>query len=364
MLYDHQIFSSQRYGGISRYFYELIYSKYSRNRQSILPLIFSNNYYINNSPHKNSINFLFNAKFRGIGRVIGAINQANSIYNIKKGGFDLFHPTYYDQHFLNYIEDKPFVLTVYDMIHERFKHEFSSRDRTSDNKKKLCESADKIIAISQSTKDDLTELLGIDPSKIDVVYLGNSLSSKNSTYLTPGLPDKYILFVGGRLGYKNFNTFVLAISEILKYDLSLSVLCIGGGGFRRDEVELFDSLSVTNRIFQIDAPENILCTVYENAELFVFPSLYEGFGIPILESFACNCPLVCSNTSSFPEVAGRSAMYFDPYCKDSICSAIRSVLNDDELRRELVASGKERVESFSWKKMALETQEIYEELLR
>ena len=115
---------------------------------------------------------------------------------------------------------------------------------------------------------------------------------------------------------------------------------------------------ILSNVTQDDLP-----AIYQGSSLFVYPSFFEGFGIPILESFACACPLVCSNTSSLPEIAGNAAQYFDPYSKESMYNAISEVLNDKNLSSTLVKKGKERLKLFSWKKTAIETKKIYESVL-
>ena len=102
---------------------------------------------------------------------------------------------------------------------------------------------------------------------------------------------------------------------------------------------------------------------YQNALAFIFPSLYEGFGIPVLESFACGCPLLCSNVSSLPEVAGNAACYFDPYSEESIRDAVVKLLDDSNFREELIDKGYEQLKKFSWKQTSEETKKIYESVL-
>ena len=160
ILYDHQTFTLQKYGGISRYFYELI--KYFKKKKDIhidVSLFFSNNHYISEKKDVNHMQFFPNNEFRGKQRLMLPINKMISIMSIKQQDFDLFHPTYYDPYFLKYIDKKPFILTVYDMTHEKFNGMFLPNDKTTQNKRLLCEKASKIIAISQSTKNDLIEVL-------------------------------------------------------------------------------------------------------------------------------------------------------------------------------------------------------------
>ncbi|OHE06484.1 MAG: hypothetical protein A3G74_02405, partial [Sulfurimonas sp. RIFCSPLOWO2_12_FULL_34_6] len=304
ILYDYQIFSTQRYGGISRYFYELIKEFDSAQDIEIdTSLLISDNYYISDKKFVQYLNFLQDKDFYAKKRFMSFFNNINSINRLKSKSFDLFHPTYYNPYFLKYLDEKPFVLTVYDMIHEKFQEMFPSKDNTSHNKRLLVEKATKIIAISKSTKADLIELFATDESKIEVVYLGNSMFYKSDIEINISIPKKYILFVGSRGGYKNFNRFIQSITELLQEDKELFVTCIGGGKFKTDEAQLFRELNISEQVIQYDLDDDMLAYFYKNAMLFVFPSLYEGFGMPILESFACGCPLVCSNTSSLPEIA-------------------------------------------------------------
>ncbi len=366
ILFDHQIFSSQKYGGISRYFNELIIGlNHEKDINAQVSLLFSNNHYINDNHFVKYYNFLSNAEFRGKVKLMTKLNEMYFISKLKKK-YDIFHPTYYNPYFLKYLKNKPFVLTVHDMIHEKFNIMFSKSDKTSEQKKFLAKKSSKIIAVSNNTKKDLIELFDIKDSKIEVVYLGNSLlqNSISCTGFNVLIPSKYILFVGGRKGYKNFENFIKSIITILKNDLNIYVVCIGGGTFNNYEIEMLKSLGVINKILQYDVKDEDLSYFYRNASAFVFPSLYEGFGIPILEAFACNCPVLCSNTSSFPEIAGEGALYFDPYSTESIKNAINNILNNvEDIRYKLIENGRRRLELFSWSKMTLQTRNVYESIL-
>ncbi|MGJ0342973.1 glycosyltransferase family 4 protein [Aliarcobacter cryaerophilus] len=364
ILYDHQIFTSQKYGGISRYFYELVRELDNISEvQYEIPLLVSNNHYISDKRFVNYINLLPNKQFRGKHRIFKLLNKPNNIWKLKQQKFDVFHPTYYDPYFLKYLGNKPFVLTVYDMIHEKFSDMFSSTDKTTEQKRLLVEKATKIIAISESTKKDLIELFGTDESKIEVVYLGNSMFPKADIKLGFEIPKKYLLFVGGRGAYKNFERFIKSVSELLNQDKELFVLCTGGGKFSSSESQLLNELEISKQVLQFNLDDDSLAYFYKNALAFIFPSLYEGFGIPVLESFACGCPLLCSNVSSLPEVAGDAACYFDPYSEESIKNAVSRVLNDSNFRKELINKGYEQLKEFSWKKTAEETKKIYESVL-
>lgn len=364
ILYDHQIFTSQKYGGISRYFYELV--REFSDAQEInyeIPLLVSNNHYISDKKFVNHVDLLPNKQFRGKHRLFNFLNKPYSIMKLKQQKFDLFHPTYYDSYFLKYLGNKPFVLTVYDMIHEKFSDMFSPTDKTTEQKRLLVEKATKIIAISQSTKKDLIELFGTDESKIEVIYLGNSMFPKANISIGYEVPKKYLLFVGGRGGYKNFERFIKSVSEILNQDKELFVVCTGGGKFSSNEMEQFNELGISKQVLQFNLDDDSLAYFYKHALAFIFPSLYEGFGIPVLESFACGCPLICSDVSSLPEVAGDAACYFNPNSEESIRDAVLIVLDNMNLRKDLIAKGQERLKQFSWKQTAEQTKKIYESVL-
>ncbi len=140
-------------------------------------------------------------------------------------------------------------------------------------------------------------------------------------------------------------------------------MCTGGGKFSNYEIEQFKELGISKQVLQFNLDDDSLAYFYKNALAFIFPSLYEGFGIPVLESFACGCPVVCSNVSSLPEIAGEAACYFDPYSEESIKNSVVKILTDSNLREELINKGYEQLKKFSWQKTAEQTKKIYESVL-
>lgn len=382
LLYDHQTFTEQRYGGISRYFCELI-DRFSRDADlsCTLALRYSWNENLKNRPSLNRrwsrrSEFLsgqvfpyFQQMFRvDILNRLG-INKRESVRLIEGQNFDLFHPTYYDPYFQKHLNKKPFILTVYDMIHELYPEYFSPRDPIRLWKKQLIETADSVITISHNTRKDILRLTNVDPDKVLVTPLGNPFehitgSLKFNIPVEGLLPSKpYILFVGTRSGYKNFNFFITAMAGILKCKQDLMILCAGGGPFSAAETELIRNLGIYSKVHYVQAHENSLVQLYSGAQAFVFPSLYEGFGLPVLEAFSCGCPVLLSNSSSLPEVAGNAAVYFDPDNPESIVKAAEKVLSDDSCRIDLARRGYERLKLFSWEKTAIETKQIYASVL-
>jgi len=365
VLYDYQILSKQIYGGISRYFVELMKNfKDDDEIEYKISLRYSNNYYLKELNILSYKTFLENFSFRGKYRLLNILNKKVSKKYISKGDYDIFHPTYYNPYFLNFLNNKPFVLTIYDMIHEIYPKMFSLKNKISERKKLLAQKATKIIAISENTKKDIIKFFGINENKIEVIYLANSINiNKNNYNISIELPEKYILYVGSRRGYKNFELFIEAISLLINDNNKLNIVCAGGGKFNDKEIEKLKNLKIKDKVFYYSGSDSVLAYLYRNAIAFVFPSLYEGFGIPVLESFACKCPVIVSNTSSFPEVAGDAAIYFNPTDKISILNSIQKVIYDDELRDQLVYKGSQRVKEFTWEKTANKTKKMYEGIL-
>ncbi|MFN3695152.1 MAG: glycosyltransferase family 4 protein, partial [Ignavibacterium sp.] len=169
--------------------------------------------------------------------------------------------------------------------------------------------------------------------------------------------------VGSRKYYKNFIFTINSIADLLLREKEMYFICAGGGNFTRKEHKVFKELKIESKIKQIPVDDNILGALYSNALAFIFPSLYEGFGIPILESFSCGCPVICSNISSLPEVAQDAAEYFDPYNKSSIKSAVEKIISDNLRREELKTLGFERLKFFNWERTALHTYKVYKQAL-
>ena len=359
VLYDAQVFSWQRFGGVSRYCYELI-RNLDENISYYLTVFLSNNVYLKNHDISNPFTFFPNTDFKGSRRIIFIANQAKFIIENKKK-YDLIHPTYYHPYFLKHIGNKPFVFTVHDMTHEKFPQFFPNHDDTTQNKLLLCRKATNIIAISQKTKEDLVEIFNINPDKISVVYEGQSLIPSDKQTLS--LPSNYILYVGARDKYKNFIRFINAFSIISGKNKDIELVCTGAA-FSKEELELFYHLNISNKVHHIYTTDFQLVELYSRAKLFIYPSEYEGFGIPILEAFACNCPLLLSNTSCFPEIAQEGGLYFDPLSVDDMVDAMQRALDSDILRKQLIENGKLQLSKFSWQKMGKEISALYRTIIQ
>ena len=370
ILYDHQIFSYQKFGGISRYFCELI-AKSLKNPSDFLPVPgfkYSVNTYLKDSGLDNTLNFSFIKANKSLYKFfIYLLNKRYCQKLFKKGNYDILHPTFYDPYVLKN-NKKPLVITVCDMTPELYPEYYSGSlyskyvsQKWIKGKKKLVENADAVITISEKTRLDLIRLYNIrNTSKIKTIYLSHNLSLSSTPQL---IQEPYILFVGLRDKYKNFNNFIKGVSPILKKQKKLKVLCIGGGNFNLDEIKLLKTLEIESRIIQMSANESQLTAAYKYAEAFIFPSEYEGFGIPILEAFAMNCPVILSNTSCFPEIAQDAGLYFNPTQPKDIEDKLNYLLNNPKLKNQLAEKGKKRLEDFSWQKCWQETNDLYKKIL-
>lgn len=385
VLYDHQTFSIQNYGGISRYFYELITRLSQDDKIEIqTSLLFSNNEYLRMDsafkikPLIDAKNWIFKGNFIGKARLynlvktFGLVNDhvANMQSLVKarilSNNFDIFHPTYYNPYYIEWLSDKkiPVVITVYDMIHEKFPKYFLDANKTIEEKRRTINRADKIIAISESTKKDIQEFYDIPNEKIQVIHLASSLQDNGEkNKIVEDLKD-YILFIGNRSVYKNFAFFLDAITELFKKYPKLKLIIGGGEKITKQELIKFRELKLEDRIihFQIEDNRQLL-SLYQSVRLFVFPSLYEGFGIPLIEAMKSGCPVVCSNTSSFPEVAGEAALYFNPTEKASIVSAVEMMYENEELRKNFIELGYKQSAKFGWDNVAIQTYNLYKSLV-
>lgn len=366
IVFDYQIFASQQYGGISRYFMKLA-EHVTQNRNlsanvKILAPLHKNEFLIKS---KNQIN-LFSLGHRTTPRsrrLTRFLNGFISTVALKILRPDIIHETYYSESGLHSSSAKR-VITVYDMIHELLPEHFSKDDTTSDLKRSAVNRADHVICISENTRNDLIRILQIDRAKTSVIHLGFSLECAEATKIS-NHPKPFILYVGARGGYKNFHNLVMAYGTSPKFISNFDLICFGGGSFSSNELESFTKLRIPrSSIRQVSGGDELLASYYSSASVFVYPSLYEGFGIPPLEAMSFKCPVACSNTSSLPEVVGDAAALFDPYSVESITESLEQVLWNLDLRLKLIEKGGQRIQQFSWEKCALETVSVYESVVQ
>lgn len=360
VLFDHQTFSKQRYGGISRYFANVYHTmQNSESFQANISAFCTQNYYVK------EINTAFS---RFLGNTLLKKEKRNykwnrrySEYLISKNDFDVFHPTYFDPYFLPHLK-KPFVLTVHDMIYEIFPEYFPPQDPLPYHKRLLMEKAEKIIAISEITKADILKYSNVEENKIEVIYHGIDLNSVDYEDVAD-LPKEYILFVGDRTLYKNFHIVAEAFREIVSEKPNLRLVLVGGGSIKYGDSEFLRRNNILDKTIQISATDEQLNTIYKNALCFIYPSLYEGFGLPILEAFKNNCPVLLSNCSCFEEIAGAAAQYFEAKSLQSLINKINQIIEDAALKREMIELGNKKLIEYPLDKCISETINVYKNLI-
>lgn len=365
VLFDSQIFSAQEYGGISRYYANL--ARQLKLIDGVSASIFSPTYINGYLPRISGEDQVIGVRAPARAKTLSKIfNHITSHAVLPFFGADIIHKTYY------YPERYPehagrSVLTVYDMIHELFPENFLASDKTSKYKFEAVMKADHVICISENTRSDLLKIWDCDPSKVSVVHLGfdsfqDISRAKKENYQERQFGD-FILFVGSRSGHKNFSNLLKAFCIANELHRDVNLVCFGGGPFNHDEIGLIGKLGLRGHVYQVGGGDSSLGDFYRGASLFVYPSVYEGFGIPPLEAMSLGCPVSCSKASSLPEVCGDAADYFDPWDVESIASSLARVFNDSTYRAALSVSGLERTTKFSWHKCAMDTYRCYEKVL-
>lgn len=378
ILFDHQAFEMQRIGGVSRSYAELISHLRDMGCDCTIGIKESDNVYLrekNLVPKTKPLHYwhdlLFEGKklFKGqrtlARKALGLmghdndclqINKEYCIKLLKKQRFDVFEPTFFDSFFLPYLKDKPFVMTVHDMIPELFPEFFPKDDFQIVQKKKLCPLASHIHVPSEKTKEDLVNILPIDPEKVSVIPHGRP--EYDDTFLFQPIVDfPYLLFVGERDGYKNFSAFLGECSTVVKRFSEIHIVCTGRD-FNEKEKKEIGELGLGEKVIHRFADEFVLRNLYHFAVAFVFPSAYEGFGLPILEAFANDCPVMLNNASCFPEVAGDAAVYFDMNRKGDMYEKFVALYMSG-LNNEMIQKGRTRLEKYSWNQSAESLKNIY-----
>ncbi len=258
------------------------------------------------------------------------------------------------------------IVTIYDVIPKIFPDAVLSKTLKYKYRLNFFTSrfADKIITISYSSKNDLIEYLKIPEEKIEVVYPGIDSIFKPANLKK----ENFILFVGVDDPRKNVELVLIAFTELLKEMprfKNLKLLLTGKRTLFREEIKrLIELLKIKDKvIFSGFLPSEKFREIYQKALFLVFPSLYEGFGLPPLEAMACGTPVICSNTSSLPEICEDAVLYIDPKDKDDLKKKMISLLTDKKLYQDLVKKGFERVKKYRWEDAAKQTIEIYKKLI-
>lgn len=357
---DEQIFAIQPVGGISRMFAELAHSFVQGEPTGIdlaplrTPIV--NRYVLEDEVVKTVLNA---RPARNPWTALAA-----DFIDIKpQRQADIVHSTFYLPHGFRVASKSRNVVTVHDMIPELVPH-FRRRLDFLTLKQKYVERADQVICVSESTKQDLLKVYGLIKAPIHVVHHGVSARFRPDVPKADFLPKRYLLFVGHRHQYKDAAVLFKAFGLLAPRETDLELLCVGGDKFTPAELSLFDELAIWSRVKQRFLEDEFVPSAYAHAEAFVFPSHFEGFGLPALEAMASGTPAILAKATSLPEVGGEAAVYFEPGDHRELAAVIREVLGSKPLRQKLVADGLKRAQEFSWRTAAEKTKAVYEQALR
>lgn len=376
ILYDYQAFDMQCFGGVSNCFVKLI-ENLPKGYDYEIALRESDNIHLKDSCLKVRFesrklyegNFIRRKKFKGRGWLYRRFedffprvtshgrNQQCSINALRKGDFDVFHPTFFHPYFLKYLNGKPYVLTIHDMIPELF---FSNKHKQVRWKPILCERASHIIAVSEKTKEDLVNILHVPEEKINVIYHG-APEIKYNSLSKPIIDGRYILYVGQRSNYKNFLPMMKSLVPVLKRHSDINVICTGPE-LQNSELSELKKIGIVQRVLHYNVTDEMLANLYTHALFFIYPSSYEGFGIPILEAYNAHCPVFLNDASCFPEIAKDAAIYFHlDNSSSNLEQVVEKFLNENIIERNnLIVKQNKRLVDFSWSKSAIQLADVYQ----
>ena len=357
IFYGPELWNLQNQGGISRYYSELIkrISHVNNSTKAFIPK--NRNLYVSDIPDDSKI-------FCDRTRTSSLIKLAQN--NISNEAEDLiYHTTYYGNTKFELWNDAGFknVVTVFDLISEKFSKKKSRLNLKSDLKKKAILSADHIICISNTTKIDLMDIYNISEEKISVTYLGCELGNAEREKIEVGEKSSFLLYVGKRQGYKNFNHLLFAFAESKKLKDNFQIVAFGGGSFTKIENELITSLGLNETVIQVSGSDENLAQAYKKAAALVYPSFYEGFGLPPIEAMNYGCPVIASDKGSIPEICKDAAIYFDPNDIEQISITIENTLNDGALLQEKISKGVTTAKQYNWQNTTSETLQVYQNMI-
>jgi len=365
ILFDYKIFFNQKYGGPSRYFVNLFENLNKNESNAIILSPFYINEYLKKSKLKEKIMGIKFPKIKFSGFFLNILNQKLSEILFKKIEPNIIHTTYYDNFTLN--KKKPLVVTVHDLIHEIYHYEFG-KDNNYRPKKEILDQASHVVCVSNNTKNDLLKYYKIKEDKISVIHHGSIETDKvniNGSLKKIQIDQPFFLYVGSRKRYKNFFTLINAFLKNEKIYNNYKIVCFGGGKILNSEKKVLGEkkFNLEKIINFPNHDDELLYSLYKNAVALIYPSLYEGFGMPILESMSIGCPVISSNISSLPEVYGDGALSFDPSSSEELSSCIFKIADDSKIRNQFIEKGKHQAKKFTWENCSKQTLGVYQKLI-
>lgn len=364
--FDDQVFVRQSVGGVSRYFVELAKELERTNPGSVS---FHGTWALNTYA-------VAAGYYRPLPRLAQNFHVASRLNRLNRVPADarILHHTLYDTGFPKRVPAIPRIITVYDMIPE-LAPQFFPAGNPFPRKEEAVRGADVILVISRTVSEDLTNVYGelraplvVTPLGVDAAFFSDSEAQSTTSgasengILDQRLHGPFFLYVGRRAGYKNCDLLfeAFARSGLAK---SHELYLVGGGPLTAEERERLRALGVQSRVTQLSCSESSLRVAYHRATALVVPSLFEGFGLPLIEAMASGCATVASDTSALREVGGEACLYFNPKEPEELANCLRAITVDDHLRNRLVARGRSRAAAFTWSDTARKTIGAYELVL-
>ena len=357
ILYDGYIYSLQKSGGINRYISNLI----NHLPLDIYPTLTSLYRHSNHYPNHPNLHEVFFPGFRPC-RISWGVGECYMNVRLRQKKFDIFHPTYYAVHG-NISHKIPMVLTVHDMIHERYATQVDPTGRWGFLKKTAITRATLILCDSEYTRQDLLSYYPEVERKTFVIYLAAEIKKNHAErmFVIPKKP--YYMYVGSRAKYKNFTGLLSAFANVISIYSDIE-LCVIGQPFTNEEKQLISRCHLEKNVsVYSEVSDEYLSTLYQGCLGLIYPSFYEGFGIPVLEAMECGALVIASNVSSIPEVVQNAGVLFDPNSRDELSEILLTFAKNPDERERYIAKGYIRAKDFSWQKTTDQTVEAYRSLV-
>jgi len=357
ILYDGWIYGKQPLGGVSRYFNNII-SRLPSDWFSFL--VTKNCQTIQPPSHSRLQHFKFKGRPGPIGKWPELGDRLTWFQKKNLLAPDLVHLTYYIPIGSKRISTyrAPIVVTVFDLIHELVLNAGKDTDIMR-AKREAIDQAKAVICISENTRRDLLRVYQCDENKVHAIPLASSIELRPSSYSATNNVDPYLIYVGTRWPYKNFPRALEAFAAVRRGGLKIDLVVVGPA-FSGDELERLSRLGIKSYVRNVGyVSDEVLGGLYQGAVALIYPSIYEGFGLPLLEAMTCETVIIAAKTSSIPEVIGKAGVLFDPYSVDELCHAIAKVVDDIAFRNNLIAEGRNQIKKFSWDRTVQETVEVY-----
>lgn len=362
VLFDYAAFVMQPRGGVSRVLYEL-FRHVAEFPEIEFKLFagFHRNQYLRDAPEfvKRHIVGWHLPTWMVKQRIFMPINRWLFKYYASRFRPDICHFTYFDTPKVP--AGCKVVITMHDMIHELFPEMFGTEDPQHGWKVQAVSRADGIICVSENTRKDLERFIDIQGKKVTVIHHGNSMVSVEPSCVE--YPYEYFLYVGTRaVEYKNSDLILLALSlSLCKKKTTAHLICFGGGQFTPAEKDRINELGLSGKVHQVGGSDEVLAGHYASALALIYPSKYEGFGLPPIEAMGAGCPVLSSEAPPMPEIVGDAGLFFNPENVRSLCRQMELISNPEN-RKRLVDAGKKHADYYSWGRAAESAVRFYESL--